>query len=181
MCERGAGRLSPHAPGVTALAENMIDPASSICQAGLKKCHKHKDSKSACHMTLSFQTFVPATTIVTPPQTQTCRWPAGSRPHEDTPGPQNWSLGWPISSYFPSSFHIFCRSAHQSQFRGAQSPWGQRPWPLEGLLFKSVVPMRLSSLMKQLPPPSPKPELSLLENSQPSGKLERRGREKGRG
>lgn len=27
--------------------------------------------------------------------------------------------------------------------------------------------------MKQLPPPSPKPELSLLENSQPSGKLER--------
>ena len=28
---------------------------------------------------------------------------------------------------------------------------------------------------------SPKPELSLLENSQPSGKLEGRGMEKGRG
>lgn len=55
------------------------------------------------------------------------------------------------------------------------------PGPLEGLLFKPVVPMRLSSLMKQLPLPLPKPELSLPENSQPSGKLEGKGMEKGRG
>lgn len=52
------------------------------------------------------------------------------------------------------------------------------PGPSEELLFKSVVPKRLSSLMKQLPPPSPKPELALLGNSQPSGKLEGQGMEK---
>lgn len=44
------------------------------------------------------------------------------------------------------------------------------------LLFKSVAPMRLSSLMEQLAETSPKPELSLSENSQPSGKLEGKGK-----
>ena len=44
------------------------------------------------------------------------------------------------------------------------------------LLFKPLVPMRLSSLMEQLAWTSSKPEFSLSENPQSSGKLEGEGK-----
>lgn len=64
------------------------DPASPVFQAGLKKCHR--DVKSACSVTLSFQTFILTTTIVILPQTQTYRWTKKTpRPLELEPGPAN--------------------------------------------------------------------------------------------
>lgn len=52
--------------------EVQEDPASPAFQAGLQKCQR--DVKSTHHVTLSFQTFIPAATTVIPPQTHTCRW-----------------------------------------------------------------------------------------------------------
>ena len=99
-------------------------PASSVCQAGLKKrmlgdlessdshpwgCHHHALSqhRSACG-----------------------QQEAG--PREDSSGPQNWSLALLTSSYAPSAFHFLCSWALQPQFRGAERPWGQRPGPWRG-------------------------------------------------
>lgn len=105
-----------------------------------------------------------------------------SRPQGD-PSPLTSELRSSLLSSLCSCFHsTSCALGPYSHRPEVLTALGRKaPGLCKGLLFKPVAPMRLSSLMKQLPPPSPKPELSLLENSQPSGKLEGKGMEKGRG
>lgn len=102
-----------------------------------------------------------------------------SRPQGDPP-PSTPGLRATLGSCLSSlSLSTSCALAPHSPRSEVLTALGRKaPGPCKGLLFKPVVPMRLSPLMKQLPPPSPKPELSLLENSQPSGKLEGKGMEK---
>lgn len=106
---------------------------------------------------------------------------ASTKPKKTPRAPRNgaWPRWSPLRSLPQSTFSVIHPSSLSSEV--PQAFGDNDPGALEGLLFKSVVPMRLSSLMKRLPLPSPKPELSLMENSQPSGKLEGRGREKGKG
>lgn len=111
-----------------------------------------QDSNSACYMALSFQTVIPASTIATPRNRRSAggQQEAGSR---NTARAPELESGPPRLFFPPLLPPLSLQLVLQLQFRGAKSPWRQRPWPLEGLLFKSVVPMRLSSLKKQLPPP----------------------------
>lgn len=86
-------------------------------------------------------------------------------------GAQSRSPHLPASSSLPASLHLPLRAAQTTGANCAPA----------GAIIQASGSMRLCTLMKQLPQASPKPEPVLLEKSQPSGKLEGRGVERGRG
>lgn len=149
------------------------DLASPIFQAGLKRCHK--DANSACYVTLHFRTFSPKRRPTDGQQ--------DAGPKKPPRAPIIGVLPCSPSSYLPFSFYFLCSLSLQPQLRDATSPWGQWPWPFGGVIIQvsGSNEIILSNEAAYLCPPLSPNFLPLLENSQPSGKLEGRGVEKGRG
>lgn len=112
----------PIAFALTPLWEIEEGPASSICQAGLKKC------------TSGDRVFRqwPKQHPHGPPTMQACGWPAGGRPCADKLGPPELESGPAHLLYNPSSSLLLCSWALQPQFRGVERPWGQRPGTWRG-------------------------------------------------
>ena len=98
--------------------------------------------------------------------------PAGSGPQQDGPG-----LGLESD---PAKLLSPLQRVLQPQSRGAK-PLGMKALAPGGVIIQVSGSNEIILSNEAAPTASPKPELSLLESSQPSGKLEGRGMEEGRG
>lgn len=97
------------------------------------------------------------------------------------PLPWNWSLALLSPTYFPASLHFLCGGWSSSPGLEVLRALGTKALAPGGVIIQVSGSNEIILSNEAATTASPKPELSLLGNSQPSGKLEGRGMEKGRG